>query len=62
MLSESGECVELAFARMKEVFANTNETSKCYLLKTQKKVYLGLIPKKGKNSKAHFVEFALTGV
>jgi hypothetical protein len=62
MLSESDECVELAFARMKEVFANTNETSKCYLLKTQKKVYLGLIPKKGKNSKAHFVEFAFTGV
>jgi hypothetical protein len=60
-VSESEECVELAFERAKESDVNRNSTSKCYLLKIQKKVYLGLIPKRG-NSKAHFVDFALTGV
>jgi len=41
MLSESDECVELDFASMKEVSTNTNETSKCYLLKTQKRYIWG---------------------
>jgi len=57
---ESDECVELSFPGMKEVGASPSETSKCYLLKTQKKVYLAIIPK-NHNSKAYFVDFALTG-
>ena len=61
LVSESDECVQLSFPGMKEVGANASETSKCYLLKTQRKVYLAMIPKKG-NSKAHFVDFAVTGV
>jgi hypothetical protein len=60
-VSESEECVELAFERAKESDVNRNATSKCYLLKIQKKVYLALIPKRG-SSKAHFVDFAFTGV
>ena len=60
-VSESEECVELAFERAKESDVNSNATSKCYLFKMQKKVYLALIPKRG-SSKAHFVDFAFTGV
>ena len=59
--SESNECVELIFPGMNECGVNKNDSSKCYLLKAQKKVYLAMIPKKGNSSKVHFVDFSLTG-
>ena len=61
--SESDECVELVFPGMNECSENTNESCKCYLLKTQRKVYLAMTPQK-RNNKAifvDFVDFSLTG-